>query len=240
MIKEKSYFSPYTLLAFALSFFLSSSYQLRMNRLTRDEKKEGWKLLFDGKSTKGWHVFQKKDTMNPQWKVEDGCLTLTGKGGGDIVTDEMYENFDLSLEWKISPKGNSGIFFNVSEDKDFSAVWKTGPEMQILDDEGHPDGKFPKHRAGANYDLSIPLVKSVRAVGEWNHVRILVNQGNVSYYLNGQLTAKYTLWSPEWDKLVKESKFKEMESYGQMRKGHIALQDHGDPVWFRNIKIKVL
>jgi hypothetical protein len=227
-------------LGFLGLLILSSSFQVRLNHLSRDEKKEGWKLLFDGKSTKGWHVFQKQGVMNPQWKIEEGTLTLAGKGGGDICTDEEFENFDLSLEWKISPKGNSGIFFNVSEDTSYKAVWKTGPEMQILDDEGHPDGKFPKHRAGANYDLSIPLVKSVRAVGEWNHVRILVNQGNVSYYLNGQLTTKYTLWSPEWEKLVKESKFKDMPGYGQIRKGKIALQDHGDQVWFRNIKIKPL
>jgi len=217
-----------------------SFYQIRHNLLTRDEKKEGWHLLFNGSTTEGWHIFQKPGVMNPQWKVIDGELTLTGKGGGELVTNEKYENFELSLEWKISKNGNSGIFFHVSEDPIYATAWKTGPEMQILDDEGHPDGKFPKHTSGSNYDLSVPLVKSVRAVGEWNHVRILVNQGKVTYYLNGQVTAKYELWSPDWQALVDASKFKSMADYGQPKSGHIALQDHGDQVWFRNIKIKKL
>jgi hypothetical protein len=225
---------------FLLTILLASFYQVLHNTLTKDEKKEGWILLFDGKTTEGWHIFQKPKTLNPQWKVVNEELTLTNKGGGDLVTDEEFENFELSLEWKISEKGNSGIFFNVSEKPEFTATWQTGPEMQILDDAGHPDGKFPKHTAGANYDLSIPLVKSVRATGDWNHVRIICNQGKVTYYLNGQITAKYELWSPEWDALVLASKFKDMSEYGQKRKGKIALQDHGDPVWFRNIKIRRL
>lgn len=220
--------------------FIHAQAQVRYNILTRDEKKEGWQLLFDGKSTKGWHVFQKPETINPQWKVEDGTLCLSGKGGGDLCTDQTYENFELSLEWKISPNGNSGIFIHVSEDKMYSAPWETGPEMQILDDEGHPDGKIASHRAGSNYDLSAPSVKSVRAPGEWNHVRIISNRGEVWYYLNGQLTAKYTLESPEWEKQVAASKFKNYTGYGRYRKGAICLQDHGDPVWFRNIKIKKL
>ena len=149
-----------------VSFLLFSFCQIQYNKLTRDEKKDGWQLLFDGKSTRGWHIFQKPETLNPQWKVENGTLTLTNKGGGDLVSDQEYENFELSLEWKISKNGNSGIFFNVSENAEFNAPWKTGPEMQILDDDGHPDGKIPTHTSGANYDFSIPLVKSVRAVGE--------------------------------------------------------------------------
>ena len=163
-------------------------YQVKFNYLSKDEKKEGWTLLFDGKTVNGWHVFQKPTTMNPQWMVENGTLTLTGKGGGDIVTNEEYENFELNLEWKISKNGNSGIFFNVSEDAEFNAPWKTGPEMQILDDEGHPDGKIPSHVSGSSYDLALPLVKSVRAVGEWNHVRIIVVLGKVQIWrLTGRL-----------------------------------------------------
>ena len=219
---------------------LIAFYQVKFNYLSKDEKKEGWTLLFDGKTVNGWHVFQKPTTMNPQWKVEDGTLTLTGKGGGDIVTNEEYENFELNLEWKISKNGNSGLFFNVSEDAEFDAPWKTGPEMQILDDEGHPDGKFPMHTAGSSYDLEVPLVKSVRSVGEWNHVRLIVNHGKVTYYLNGQVTAKFELWTTEWENLVQKSKFKQYPKFGMIRKGRICLQDHGDPVWFRNIKIKKL
>jgi len=219
---------------------LSAFYQIKNNHLTKEEKAEGWTLLFDGQTVIGWHAFQKPTTMNPQWKVEDGTLTLMEKGGGDIVTNEEYENFELNLEWKISKNGNSGIFFNVSEDGQFDAPWKTGPEMQILDNEGHPDGKFPKHTAGASYDLAVPLVNSARAVGEWNHVRIIVDQGKVTYNLNGQVTAKFELWTTEWDNLVLNSKFTKYSKFGMIRKGKICLQDHGDRVWFRNIKIKKL
>jgi hypothetical protein len=172
--------------------------------------------------------------------VEEGTLTLSEKGGGDIVTDEEYENFEFRLEWKISEKGNSGIFFNVSEDTLYKAVYYTGPEMQILDDEGHPDGKFPTHRAGANYDLSVPAYPLENKPGEWNYAIIRVQNGNVTYTLNGRITADYTLWSPQWEELVQKSKFKTMPGYGRMKKGHIALQDHGDKVWFRNIKIRRL
>lgn len=208
------------------------------NTLSKKEKKEGWQLLFDGSTTKGWHAFRKPGVMNPQWKIEEGTLTLTEKGGGDIVTDEDYENFELQLEWKISEKGNSGVFFHVSEDSAYKSVWKTGPEMQILDDEGHPDGKFPTHRAGANYDLAVPLHPLTKKPGEWNQAGIKVENGHVVYTLNGKITADYTLWSPEWEELVKKSKFREMPGYGRMKKGRIALQDHGDKVWFRNIKIR--
>jgi len=210
------------------------------NSLTKAERKEGWILLFDGQSTKGWHNFKKSGPINSQWKVEEGTLTLAEKGGGDIVTDAEYENFEFRLEWKISEKGNSGIFFNVSEDSIYKAVYHTGPEMQILDDEGHPDGKFPTHRAGANYDLSVPAFPLEKKPGEWNYATIRVQNGNVTYTLNNRVTADYTLWSPQWEELVQKSKFKAMPGYGKMKKGHIALQDHGDRVWFRNIKIRKL
>jgi hypothetical protein len=226
------------LLACLPFLFLLPNSEEDQNKLTNKEKKDGWQLLFDGSSTKGWHLFQKPGVMKPQWKVEEGTLTLTEKGGGDIVTDEEYENFEFQLEWKISEKGNSGVFFNVSEDTMHKTVWKTGPEMQILDDEGHPDGKFPTHRAGANYDLSVPTHPLTNKPGEWNKASIRVKDGHVTYTLNGKTTADYVLWSPEWEALVQKSKFKTMPGYGRMKKGHIALQDHSDKVWFRNIKIR--
>lgn len=229
----------YAVLGLAASLF-AFTYQIKENFLSKDEKKEGWQLLFDGKSTKGWHIFQKPGIMNPQWKVENGMLTLAKSGGGDLVSDEEFDNFELNLEWKISQNGNSGIFFHVSESTEYGAVWETGPEMQILDDAGHADGKVDKHTAGSNYGLMAPMVKSAKKAGDWNHVRLIVNQGKVTQYLNGQVTARYTLWSPEWEGLVKTSKFKDMQGYGQMHKGHIALQDHGDQVWFKNIKIRRL
>jgi hypothetical protein len=210
----------------------------QLNTLSEKEKKEGWQLLFDGSTTKGWHLFGKPGTMKPQWIVEDGTLTLTEKGGGDIVTDEEYENFEFQIDWKISEKGNSGVFFHVSEDTAYKSVWKTGPEMQVLDDEGHPDGKYPTHRAGANYDLSVSMHPLDKKPGEWNHATIRVKDSHVTYTLNGKTTAEYTLMSPEWEALVAKSKFKSLPGYGRMKKGHIALQDHGDKVWFRNIKVR--
>ena len=208
------------------------------NKLTAKEKKEGWQLLFDGSTTKGWHLFQKPGVMKPQWKVKDGTLMLSERGGGDIVTDETWDNFEFSVDWKISEKGNSGIFFLVSEDSTYDAVWKTGPEMQILDDEGHPDGKTMSHRAGANYDLEESKHPLDKKPGEWNTAVLKVKDGHVTYTLNGHLTAEYTIGSPEWEAQYQKSKFKTLPQYGRIKKGHIALQDHGDKVWFRNVKIR--
>jgi hypothetical protein len=209
-----------------------------LNQLSPEEQKAGWTLLFDGKTTRNWHLFSKPGIMNPQWKVEDGTLTLTGKGGGDIVTDLEYTDFEFQVDWKISVNGNSGIFFRVSEDTLYKAVWHTGPEMQILDDQGHQDGKFPTHRAGANYDLTESLHPLEKKPGEWNTAHIKVEKGHVTYTLNGHKTAEYQIDSPEWLDMVAKSKFKNLPGYGRMKKGRIALQDHGDQVWFRNIKIR--
>ena len=225
------------LAAFPFVFLPTSD---KHNTLSKKEIKQGWHLLFDGSTTKGWHVFQKPGVVNPQWKTEDGTLLLTERGGGDLVTDEEFENFELQLDWKISEKGNSGVFFNVSEDTTYKSVWKTGPEMQILDDEGHPDGKFPSHRAGANYDLEVSKHPLTKKPGEWNTAGIRVKDFKVTYTLNGKVTAEYTLGSPEWEAQVQNSKFKSMPGYGRMKKGHIALQDHGDKVWFRNIKVRLI
>lgn len=219
---------------------LSFVFQIKDNYLTKEERKEGWQLLFDGKTTTGWHVFKKPGVMNPQWQVKDGMLWLSRSGGGDIVTDLEFTNFELNLEWRISPNGNSGIFFNVAEDSLHGAVYETGPEMQILDDAGHPDGKIASHTAGSNYDLSPPAIKTVKPVGTWNYVRLVVKDSVVTQYLNGQVAVKYKLMSPEWEKQVAKSKFKSMPGYGRNGKGRIALQDHGDEVWFKNIKIKKL
>jgi hypothetical protein len=210
------------------------------NTLSKMETKLGWQLLFDGKSTAGWHNFRKPGNPKSQWMVEDGTLCLGAPGGGDIVSDSAWENFEFRVEWKISEKGNSGIFFAVSEEEKFDAIWRTGPEMQILDDEGHPDGKFPSHRAGANYDLHESQNPLDKKPGEWNLAEIRVLNGKVSYRLNGKTTVEYTLLSPEWEEQVKKSKFRDMPFYGRTKKGHIALQDHGDKVWFRNLKIRKL
>ncbi|MCS6968204.1 MAG: DUF1080 domain-containing protein [Cytophagales bacterium] len=186
-----------------------------------------------------WRNF-KSQTINQQWQPIKNGFMLRAKGGGDIITKDQYENFELQLEWKISPKGNSGIFFHVVENEKVNYVWESGPEMQILDNEGHPDGKIRTHRAGDNYDLHSCSVETVKPVGKWNKVKIIVNRGKVAYWLNGTKVVEYQLGSPEWEELYRKSKFKDMPYYGKAGKGHIALQDHGDVVWFRNIRIRRL
>lgn len=175
------------------------------------------------------------------WQVgEDGILHFSGKGkGGDIITVEQYENFELELEWKISPAGNSGIMFRVSEAHDYP--WRTGPEYQILDNDAHPDAKQGADRhAGANYDMHAPSADVVNPVGEWNQARIVVDGAKVEHWLNGEKIVSYELWSDAWKASIAESKWIDMPDYGMTKVGHICLQDHSDPVWFRNIRIRHL
>lgn len=200
---------------------------------------EGFVSLFDGKTTSGWRNF-KADTISDKWQVEDGTLTLTGKKGGDIVTEKMYKDFEFEMEWKISKNGNSGLFFYVVEADSLEKVYHSGPEIQILDNDGHKDGKIPTHRAGDNYDLQACTVETVKPVGEWNSVRLIVKDKHVEQWLNGTKVVEYQLGSPEWEALYAKSKFTKWPMYGRAEMGHIALQDHGDRVWFRNIRIKEL
>jgi cytochrome c len=216
---------------------------IAQNTLTPQEEKEGWKLLFDGKSTSGWRNFN-SDKIGTAWKAEDGALFFDGKAPkeerGDIITDSEFENFELTLEWKIDSCGNSGIMFNVVEDPRYQTVWLTGPEMQVLDNNCHPDAKIEKHRAGDLYDLIKVSKETVKPAGEWNHAKIISNKNNYSFWLNGTKTVEFTMHTPEWDAMIAKSKFKDMPDFGKATKGHISLQDHGDRVWFRNIKIREL
>ncbi|MCX2739740.1 3-keto-disaccharide hydrolase [Pontibacter anaerobius] len=230
------------LFAYACASGTGGSSSKAENALTRKEKADGWVLLFDGKSMEHWRGF-KKDAVPAAWQIEDGAIALVGKGGGDIVTKEEYQDFELMLDWKISEGGNSGIFFNVSEEPKFRYTFQTGPEMQIIDDERHPDAKQGKNgnrKAGTNYDLHPLSEPAVKPAGEYNTVRLVVKGGNVEQYLNGKKVVEYALWSPEWEHMVQESKFVSMPDYGRYKRGHIALQDHGDKVWFKNIKIRPL
>ena len=213
------------------------------------QKKE-WTSLFDGKTTNGWHTYG-KDAVGEAWKVVDGTLMLDPsqkegwqiKGGGDIVSNESYGDFHLQLEWKISPNGNSGvIFFVQDEPKKYNYIWYTGPEMQVLDNDGHSDGKIIKHRAGNLYDLVAGVEGAVKPVGEWNLVDIINEKGTLTLKLNGVTTVTTTLGDDSWRNLIKNSKFSKGESpdFGKVFTGHIGLQDHGNQVWYRNIRIQRL
>src|SRR5215470_4115166 len=193
-----------------------------------------WISLFDGKTTRGWHKYG-GGPVGSAWKVADSVLYLDAsekegekiKGGGDIVTNEQFENFDLKLEWKISKGGNSGIMFCVHEDTTkYKAPYETGPEMQVLDNDGHPDGKIKKHRAGNLYDLISCSKETVKPVGEWNQVEIKLLNSKLDFFLNGENVVSTMMWDANWNKLVAGSKFKTMPGFATFKKGHIILQDH--------------
>ena len=186
--------------------------------------------------TPQWRGF-KQDSLPTGWTYEDGLLTHT-KGGGDVITVDKYQNFVLELDWKIAEGGNSGIFFHVSEDHDY--VWLGGPEMQVLDNVAHENGMTPETSAGANYALHAPIKDMTNPVGEWNHIKLVVDGPHVEHWMNGTKLLEYELWSDDWKARVLASKFKDMPPYGLAKTGHIALQDHGDVVSFRNISITPL
>jgi hypothetical protein len=206
------------------------------NTLTAAEKAAGWKLLFDGKTVSGWRGF-KTPTPPAGWKAIDGTLARA-EGGGDLMTVNQYGDFELQLQWKISKGGNSGIMFHVTEEG--GQTYESGPEMQVLDNAGHKDGEAPITSAGSNYAVHPPVRDVSKPVGEWNDVRLVVKGPHVEHWLNGVKVVEYDLWSADWEKRVLASKFAKMPPYGRAKRGHIAIQDHGDAVWYRNIKIKEL
>jgi hypothetical protein len=218
------------------------------NSLTKEQRAEGWKSLFDGKTVKGWHKYG-GDPVGSAWKVKEDYLYLDTSqkkngsvvGGGDIVTDEEYDNFHFQTEWKIAANGNSGIIFYIHEDKkQFNWPWETGPEMQVLDNQGHPDALYPKHRAGDLYDLIACSKEVVKRAGEWNLAEIKCVNGKLDMYLNGVNVISTTMWDDNWKKMVRESKFRNMPAFGTFRKGRIGLQDHDNEVCYRNIRIRKL
>lgn len=216
------------------------------NTLSAKEKNNGWQLLFDGQTTNGWHTYGKK-TAGKIWKADDGALHLDAASkktftteAGDLVSDNEFDNFDLQLDWKISKNGNSGIITFVKEDAKYKESYFTGPEMQVLDNDGHPDGKIYKHRAGDLYDLIPSLKEPVKPVGEWNHVEIISNNSKLDFYLNNEHIVSTTMWDDNWRSMIAGSKFKAWPDFGTYKKGRIDLQDHGNDVWFRNIKIRKL
>lgn len=219
------------------------------NTLSASERAAGWELLFDGQNLDSWRNF-KKQTIGSSWTIKDGAIYLNAQpnpdggwqaaDGGDILTKETYENFELKLDWKISPCGNSGIIYNIVESEDYDYVWQTGPEMQVLDNTCHPDAAIITHRAGDLYDLIECKYVTVNPAGEWNRVRIVSDNGKLEQWQNGRKVVETTMWDDKWFEMIANSKFKDMPAFGRSKKGHISLQDHGDPVWFKNIKIRRL
>ena len=232
------------------------------NTLTEEEIAEGWKLLFDGETTNGWHTYNKPGEIGSKWSAIDGTLNFAGRerfrymfegklmemgdtdkkndGGIDIVTDDTFENFELKLEWRISHGGNSGIFYTVLEDPKYDEAWKTSPEMQVLHNEVHKDGIIYKHRAGDLYDLIPASPITVKSQGEWNKVKVVKNQGKVEHWLNGSKVVEYDLNSEEWKTMIASSKFSKLEDFGTAGPRHIGLQDHDNQLAFKNIKIREL
>lgn len=248
MIKNVTFvFCAVVLLMTACNTTKKSMSAPEINTLTRQEENDGWKLLFDGKTKTGWHTYGKPEVAEA-WKIADGVLffdtaRLNGKraGGGDIITNDEYENFHLKLEWKIAPGGNSGVIFLVNEDPaKYKQTYATGPELQIIDNNGHADAKNIKHRAGDLYDLMASSKETVKPLDEWNMAELKINNGKLDLYLNGTNTVSTTMFDDNWKTLVSSSKFKTWEGFGKFKKGKIALQDHGNMVFFRNIKIKQL
>ncbi len=204
------------------------------NRLNATERAAGWQLLFDGNSLTGWRGYN-SESMPTGWSAENGMLIRTGPGG-DIITEQQFADFELSLEWLVGPSGNSGVLFRAVEGQE--EVYHGAPEMQILDDAGHADGRSPLTSAGSNYGLHGVPRGIVKSAGEWNTSRIVVVNNQVEHWLNGDKVVEYELGSADWAQRVANSKFAQWPAYGRASRGHIGIQDHGDRVSFRNLKIR--
>lgn len=219
------------------------------NQLTKAEKAAGWKLLFDGKSFAGWRGFHSQDVPGG-WIIEDGCISrIQGKGelgqsGGDLITVDQFDNFEFTLEWKISKGGNSGIKYLVSENLPPTGKSGVSFEMQVLDDDNHPDAKAGingNRKASALYDLMPPNdKKKLKPVGEFNQVRLIVKGNHIEHWLNGEKVLAFERGGEALKAAIAQSKFKNTKGFGEIAKGHILLQEHGDKVWYRNIKIREL
>lgn len=204
------------------------------NSLSPIEAEQGWTLLFNGQNIEQWRNF-KKETLSDKWQIRDNALTLTASDGGDILTKKTYKNFDLKLDWKISIAGNSGVF--IMADEEGQKIYSHAIEIQILDNERHADNKLDTHLSGSVYDMIASPVLSHKAAGEWNHMRIRVQNKYLQVWQNGMSVTNIVINSPEWNDHLANSKFKNWPGFGLSEQGHIGLQDHGNETAFKNIKI---
>lgn len=222
---------------------VSCTSQAQNNTLSSKEKSEGWTLLFDGQSTEKWRGYNKENFPEKGWVVEDGALTVVpGEGGGDIITRKKYGDFILKLEWKVTKGANGGIFYRAIEQPTQPIYW-SAPEVQVLDNKNHPDanrGENGNRKAGSLYDLIPAQPQNANPYGEWNSVKIVVDGSSVEHWQNGEKVVDYELWTNKWYKMLRDSKFQSHPEFGDAREGYIGLQDHGNRVSFRNIKIKEL
>ena len=223
---------------------MNSSEEMEMQA---ENTQEEWQDLFNGENLDGWKAFN-KDSISSQWKVEDGAISFTPSEGErdsseNLISEEEYGDFEMSFEWKISEGGNSGVMWAVQENEKYNEPYLTGPEIQVLDNERHPDAKNgPNRTAGALYDMVAPSEDATKPAGEWNKETIYINHAENKGWveLNGTKVVEFPVHGEKWDEMVKNSKFSEWDGFGKSRTGHIALQDHGDKVWYRNIRIKEL
>jgi len=228
----------FSVLSAALATTLFISPALAAEKKAKESKKDSWKQLFDGKDTSQWRGYKATTFPTKGWRVEDGTLRhVSGEGGGDLITVDKFSDFELRFEWKVAPGANSGVIYRVTEDH--NASYETGPEYQVLDDSKHGDGKNPKTSAAALYALiACNAEKALKPVGEWNKARIVIKGNQAEHWLNKKKVVEYQWGGSETQKLISESKFKGMPGFAKNGTGHICLQDHGDDVWFRNIKIR--
>lgn len=233
----------FCLVALAAAPALADHQGAAPNTLTAEERAEGWQLLFNGRDLTGWRSFDGSAPAS-SWTVRDGTLVLTASNGQmsgtDLVTADSYGAFELTLDWKVERGGNSGVFYLARKAPGTRNIYETGIEMQVLDNDGHPDGKIPTHRAGSLYDITVPPLSAARPAGSWNHARLRVERGRIRQWLNGTLTADVPYGNDAWRERVAASKFASMPLFGTFPSGVIGLQDHGEPAAFRNIKIRKL
>jgi hypothetical protein len=230
----KSYF----LFAIAFFLFLAGCNETKKTATTDAD----YTSLFDGKTMNGWRTYQNKPADS--WSVKDGVLYCKGSATdksdrrADLITVDTFENFDLQLDWKIAPQGNSGILYMVTEE--FPSSYLSGPEYQVIDDVNFPEKLEDWQKVAANYAMNTAPAAHPKPAGEWNHARIVVDHGHVQHWLNGEKVVEYDLWTDDWKKRKAEGKWKDAPGYGMSKLGHIALQDHGSEAWFKNIEIKRL